>query len=91
MIRDLLAGERCPRCNILAGHPEGQIERVAIDEVLVQDCEGVSYRATRCWLQCAVCGRLWAIAAYADPIDEARLAAWLRDHSFRSLPEDAPR
>lgn len=91
MIRDLLAHERCPECRISAGHPEGQIDHVYVDELLTQDPAGVSYRLMRVWVQCSVCGHLWAIVACVDRVDADQLAAWLRCNPFRLLPEDAPR
>ncbi len=91
MIRDLLRGERCPSCHIATEHPEAKIERVSVDELLTQDPAGVSYRLIRVWVQCSVCGHLWAIVACADRVDVNQLAAWLRCHPVRLLPEDAPR
>ncbi len=91
MLRDVLHGERCPGCRIVAEHPEGHLERIAVDELLSQDSRGVSYRLTRCWIQCMTCGHVWAIVAVADPIETDRLAAWLRKNPVRPLPKSAPR
>jgi ribosomal protein S27AE len=90
VIIDALRGERCPGCGIQATHPEAPAESISVDEVLTQDKLGGSYRVTRAWLQCPLCGHPWYVATYADRLDDKQLAAWLRHHPVRPLPGDYP-
>ncbi len=91
MISDILSHEICGGCGIVGSHPEAGFERIAVDELLTQDPRGVSYRLTRCWIQCRTCEHVWGIVTMADVIETNRLAAWLRKHPLRLLPKSAPR